>query len=156
MFTGLRWEEAAALTWDEVDLQQGLIVLGESRCKNGNQHVVPLSDFAWRLLHSRRITSICRWVFPNAQFTAPILCISTACKYVASKSGVVFSAHDLRRSYVTMCDELEIPEDVRKRLVNHVLDTHNAYVVPSPERLRRVTQRVTDAMLHYMGVSKGE
>lgn len=155
IFTGTRWEEASALEWHEIDLQQGLITLRDERCKNGRQHVIPLSDYVWRLLHTRRQSAICPYVFPNIQYKAPITSVNKACSYVTARSGVPFSAHDCRRSFLTLADDLEIPKDVRRRLVNHVSDTHDDYVIASPERLRRVTQRITDTMLTYMQAYKG-
>lgn len=152
MFTGMRWEEAAELRWEEVDMQQGIITLEKQRCKNGKQHVVPFTNFVWRLIWARNNSKVSPWVFPNVGYTGPVSSATKACYYVHVYSGVQFTPHDLRRSFCTIADDLEIPKEVSARLVNHKLDIHDNYVVPSTERLRRVSQRITNAMLHYMKV----
>ncbi len=50
LLTGCRRDEIGGLRWDEVDLNARTITLPGSRTKNGEAHVVPLSDLAMSLL----------------------------------------------------------------------------------------------------------
>jgi integrase len=45
-----RREEIAGLRWSEIDLDRALITLPPERCKNGREHVIPLSSQALAIL----------------------------------------------------------------------------------------------------------
>ena len=50
LLTGCRRDEIGGLMWNEVDLNARTITILGSRTKNGEQHVVPLSDTAMSIL----------------------------------------------------------------------------------------------------------
>ena len=50
LLTGCRRDEIGGLMWNEVDLNARTITIPSSRTKNGEQHVVPLSDTAMSIL----------------------------------------------------------------------------------------------------------
>ena len=52
MLTGCRREEIGSLQWSEIDLEAETITLPPERTKNGQEHVVPLSDAALAILKS--------------------------------------------------------------------------------------------------------
>lgn len=52
LFTGLRKEEAAQLTWNNVDLKARTLTVIDT--KNHLDHTLPLSDFLFELLLRRR------------------------------------------------------------------------------------------------------
>ncbi len=56
--------------------------------------------------------------------------------------------HDLRRTFITLAEGLDIPHYALKRLVNHAdTDVTAGYIVPDPNRLREPMQRITDRLL---------
>ena len=61
-------------------------------------------------------------------------------------SGVPFMLHDLRRSFITVAESLDLSHYAIKRLVNHKIsgDVTAGYVVPDVNRLREPMQRITD------------
>ena len=65
---------------------------------------------------------------------------------VVERSGVVYTLHDLRRTYITIAESLDISPYAIKRLVNHKMtnDVTAGYIVSEIERLRRPAQQIAD------------
>jgi integrase len=53
LFTGLRRNEAATLSWDDIDLESKVLTVRAEIAKNGKEHRLPLSDFLQELLERR-------------------------------------------------------------------------------------------------------
>lgn len=155
IFTGMRKGEALNLRWSHVDLTSGIITLPPTLTKNGQEHCIPLSDYVWTLLRVRQFYATTEWVFPGASPDRPLSGAFNSYSTVSERSGVKFSPHDLRRTYITIGDELDIKAEVIKNLVNHRQDDiTEGYTIRSVERLRRATQKITDAILYYAGLTK--
>lgn len=134
-------------------LISGIITLRQT--KNGDEHLVPLSDYVWNLLGRRHLRRNSDFVFQGSRNPQrPLNLCGLHYNPVIAQSGVRFSPHDLRRSYVTIGDELDIKNTVIKSLVNHRQDSDvtEGYIIRSIEKLRRATQQITDAILKYAGV----
>ena len=67
---------------------------------------------------------------------------------------MLFCIHDLRRTFATIADSLDIPGYAVKALLNHKggSDVTAGYVVASTERLREPMQKITDYVLRCAGV----
>lgn len=149
LFTGFRWGEGASLEWRQCDLKNGVIIIPEEKSKNGEELRTPMSTFVWRLLQERALTSDSQWVFPGKRADAHITSVQNAQNEVIKITGVRFMPHSLRRTFISIGDEVEIPVQVVKNLVNHVSgkDVTEGYTIRSLERLRRATQKITDAIM---------
>jgi integrase len=67
---------------------------------------------------------------------------------ITARSGVQFRLHDLRRTFATVAESLDIPHYALKRLLNHrSQDITASYVIANVDRLRKPMQSVTDFML---------
>lgn len=75
-------------------------------------------------------------------------------KRVVDRSGVTFTPHDLRRTFITIAESLDIPAYALKRLLNHKMhqDVTAGYIISDVERLRRPMQQVTDFILRSAGL----
>jgi integrase len=64
-------------------------------------------------------------------------------------TGITFTLHDLRRTFITVAESLDIPAYALKRLLNHKMsnDVTAGYIITDVERLRIPMQRITDFML---------
>jgi integrase len=150
IFTGMRRNEAIELKWEDVDLKAGVIKLRNT--KNGDDFDIPLSDYVWRLLSSRWLTSSSEYVFPG-NVHGHTVAAYTSCSIVRRRSGIAFCLHDLRRTFMTIGDEIEVKNEVIKSLVNHKIDdVTEGYIIRSIERRRRATQKITNAILRYAGL----
>lgn len=145
LFTGLRRSEAARLRWEHIDLVGRTLTIIET--KNREPLVLPLSDFVTDLLRARQQGT--PWVFPGSGKSGHYEEPKTAVKEVIARSGVEFTPHDLRRTFVTIAESLDIPAYALKRLLNHKTngDVTSGYIVLSVDRLRRPMQKITDYML---------
>ena len=69
-------------------------------------------------------------------------------------SGIEFTLHDLRRTFITVAESLDISVYAVKRLVNHKMsnDVTAGYIIADVERLREPMQKITDYLLKLAGI----
>lgn len=157
LFTGLRKSEAQHLKWADVDLENGILYVTEDRAKNHIRHEVPLSEYVWDMLRLRSLGARSDYVFPGRKKEKPISDLQKAVNTIKARSGVNFAIHDLRRTFSTFADELDIKNELIMRLLNHKPKSiTESYIVRSIERMREVTQQISDAILVHAGIKAGE
>jgi integrase len=149
LLTGLRRQEAAQLQWEQVDLTAKTVTLTDT--KNRQNFTFPLSDYLLRLLTERKLKTAGRYVFPGKDENCPIVEPRKQMARVTKISGVSFTIHDLRRTFITLAESLDISGYALKRLLNHKMnnDVTAGYIITDVERLRKPMQQVTDHFLHY-------
>lgn len=151
LFTGLRRNEAAKLTWNRVDLKDRTIVIKDT--KNHTDHILPLTDFLHDLMTKRKAEAKTKYVFPNETNTGYMTDPKKQIANVIKESGVNFSTHDLRRTFITIAESLDISAYALKRLLNHKMtnDVNAGYIISDVERLRVPMQKITDYILYKIG-----
>lgn len=119
MLTGARRNEGAMLTWDRVNLEEGWWHIPDP--KNANPVWLPLSTQAVDLLKSRKRVEGNRYVFPSRSRAGHIMDTRAPLERVSKAAGQTLSAHDLRRTFVSVgvatCD---IDLYKMELLTNHV------------------------------------
>jgi integrase len=156
LFTGLRRDEAVRLTWDQIDFKAKTLTISDT--KNRNTHVLPLSNFLFDMLIARKAESTTQFIFPGSGKTGYIVEPRKVMGKVISKSGINFTLHDLRRTFITIAESLDIPAYALKRLLNHKMnhDVTAGYIIMDVERLRAPMQKISDYLLKCMGVNESE
>lgn len=158
ILTGLRRGEAASLKWTDIDLKAKTLRLKGDRTKNHEDHYLPLSDYLEKLLQRRRNEYLLKseYVFPGRSNEMHLVEIKRAVEQVRKVSKVEFMAHDLRRTFLTIGESLDIPYYALKRLANHKdgNDVTSGYIKADVERLRQPMQQITDTILGFAKVSK--
>ncbi len=151
LLTGLRREESARMTWNNVDLQAKTLKVIDT--KNHLDHTLPLSGFLYDLLRQRKNNAINEYVFQRANGTGYISEQRKQTAKVIKESGVSFTIHDLRRTFLTIAESLDIPAYAVKRLANHKMsnDVTAGYIVADVGRLRQPMQKITDYILKCAG-----
>ncbi len=153
LFSGLRLGEAVALSWEEVDLQARVIHIPKTRTKNRRKLDLPLSDFLQDLLVARRGLALREWVFPANSRSGHLVDVKFACGQVAKTFGRKISAHDLRRTFITVAGRCDVTIYLQKALVNHKdKDVHADYIIFTAEDLRPAMQQVTDRLKAHIGL----
>ncbi len=73
---------------------------------------------------------------------------------VAQESRVSFTIHDLRRTFITVAESLDIPAYALKRLASHKMgnDVTAGYIISDVERLREPMQKITGHFLRSAGI----
>ena len=120
MYTGCRRNEAQTLKWENVDIEKGLFVFKDP--KNGDDHLLPMGDHLWEILKQRYEQKDGEYVFPSANSATKRNYISGASgllKTVGDDTGIYISLHDLRRTFATICNNLDYGPYTIKRLLNH-------------------------------------
>lgn len=155
LFTGLRRQEAAKLKWERVDLKARTITILDT--KNHQDHVLPLSDFLYSLLEQRKQEATSDYVFPGTGKYGYIIEPRRQMSKVFESSGIQSTIHDLRRTFITIAESLDIPAYALKRLLNHKMtnDVTAGYIVSDVERLRKPMQLISDYILQQV-TTKGD
>lgn len=144
LYTGLRRNEAAKLTWQNVDLKDRSICIPDT--KNRTPHVLPLPDQMVKLLAERESCARNAFVFHGAGRHGYLIEPKRQIAKVIAASNVNFTLHDLRRTFITIAESLDIQPYAIKRLVNHKMrnDVTAGYIVSDVERLRAPMQKIAD------------
>jgi integrase len=147
LFTGLRRSEGMNLQWDDVDFVDRTLTIHDT--KNREPLILPLSDYLFELLKRREGQHESCYVFPGSGGGRIIEPRKQLFK-VIEWSGVAFTLHDLRRTFITVAESLELSQYAIKHLVNHKMpnDVTAGYIVMDPERLRPAMEKITQAILH--------
>lgn len=144
LFTGLRKTEAATLRWTDIDFAERVIRVRATATKATRKLDLPMCDVVRNLLVARRALGDSGYVFPGAGGSGRLWDPGLAA--VAKATGITISAHDLRRTYVTVAESTDISPIALKALINHSVgsDVTSGYVVITVERLREAAQKVCD------------
>lgn len=100
MLTGARRNEGAMLTWDRVNLDEAWWHIPDP--KNANPIWLPLSTQAVALLKSRKRIIGNPHVFPSRSKAGHIMDTRSPLERVSKVAGNAVSAHDLRRTFVSV------------------------------------------------------
>jgi integrase len=154
MFTGLRKGEASSLRWADINLPQRTITLPPEKTKAKRELVLPMSDVVFEMLVKRRALGDATYVFPGSGRHGHMVDLALPLEAIKKRTGIIFSAHDLRRGFATIGESLDVSMTTLKALLNHApaRDVTSRYVVLSPERLQQPVQRIADKIKELCGI----
>ena len=145
LFTGLRRREASTLMWDNIDFKDHSLTIEDT--KNHETHSLPLTPFLLEILERRKSDS--PYVFQGTTPDKPLNDPKKQLDKVRKISGVYFNLHDLRRTFITIAESLDINSYALKRLLNHKdqRDVTGGYIITDMERLREPMNKITNYIL---------
>lgn len=121
--TAQRRGEVSKMRWSEIDLDAKVWVISAELSKNGKPHVVPLNDFALRLLGDVPRFPDCDWVFTTTR-RAPISGFSKALRHIHAQSKTSeWRLHDLRRTAASGMARAGVAPHVVEKVLNHISGT---------------------------------
>jgi integrase len=158
LLTGLRRDEALNLKWSEIDLKARTLTVLDP--KNRRDHTLPMGDHLFAIMTRRKAAADAREESAKSPFVFAdcagrrISNFRYAQAAIEKNSGVRFTPHDLRRTFATIADSLDIPAYALKALMNHKngADVTAGYVVVTAERLREPMRKIEDFVLRSAGL----
>lgn len=156
LFSGLRRDDALCLLWDQVDLKAGVIhpVIHK---KSRTVMSFPVSDHITKLLRRRYDSRVNEFVFHGRlDSRKEIGRLDEPKRQIArmiAMTGIKFSSHDLRRTFITVAESLDLSTFALKRLCSHSDggDVTAGYIVMDVERLRAPIIKIADHLLTAAG-----
>ncbi|MEW8403723.1 MAG: tyrosine-type recombinase/integrase [Candidatus Thiodiazotropha taylori] len=150
LFTGLRRSEGMDLQWNDVDFAERTLQVTDT--KNREPLILPLSNPLYELLKRRHGQYESSYVFPGSRGGRIIEPRKQLFK-VVEWSGVPFTLHDLRRTFITIAESLELSQHAIKHLVNHKMphDVTTGYLIMVSEQLRPAMEKINQAILRAAG-----
>lgn len=127
LLTGQRLREVAGMRWTEVDWEAREWLIPGARTKNGNAHIMPLSQAAIDILAEIRSKELPGDFVFSTTTKSPISGFSKAKARIdlmlrTRAANLVippWTFHDLRRTVATGCQRLGVPIDHTEALLNH-------------------------------------
>jgi integrase len=124
-WTGMRLSEVLGLTWNKLDIKNGLIRLEAEDTKDREPRTIQISD---ELLET--LKSLPKGLYDNHVFLyqgKPIVSIRKALQTTCEKAGIEygrnkrngFTYHDLRHTFNTLMRKSGIPESVIMKITGH-------------------------------------
>ncbi len=181
LFTGLRENEGLKLKWTNVDMADRSFTVTDT--KNGRPHTLPMSNFIYGLFNNMKAKAVKNndSVFPGTgkdghlvESVKQIQFITAQTQYVfngvSSKAelekkladnpeyevipGIKFCLHDLRRTFITIAESMDISYAVLKRLLNHSdgSDVTGGYLQITTDRLREPMERISTKLMELSGI----
>ena len=144
----MRRNEIARLEWEYLDLIGKTLHIPKT--KNGDPLILPLSNFLCGVFAARReLVGQSEYVFPGHGETGHMIETKRFLSRVVISSGISFTIHDLRRTFITIAEALDIPAYALKGLLNHRADSDitGGYIVLGVERLRVPVERIAARIL---------
>ena len=174
LLTGARRSECSKLQWVEllteperktaswVDLEAGKVFFYQT--KNGQDHLLPLGPCAIELLRRRQeeaaemletpegTRAARKWVFParnRASKAGHYMDAQDLLSRIRDIAKIpILTRHDLRRSFGSILVDLEAPDRIAQRFMNHNQgQTHNLYTRPEWEKMVGWMVKIEEAIL---------
>lgn len=145
LMTGCRRREASDLQWAQVNLKAKTFTITSSAAKNNIEVTLPLCDFLVQILKRRKED--------GSKRPFPLVEVRRFVRKVEEWSEVQFSVHDLRRTFITWANDMDISQYTVKALVNHSRgnDVTAGYDQVGMTRLRKASSKICDYILSRAG-----
>lgn len=144
LLTGMRRTEISLMRPRDVDLADRSFTLPDTKSR---LHRLPMGEYLYKVIE-RRLEFGGEWLFEGRK-GGPLHDARISMRRVTAETGISFTMHDLRRTFTTVAESLELSPYVLKRLLNHEIegDVTGGYIVPTIERLREPIQRIESALM---------
>jgi len=159
MFSGLRRSEAMRLELKHFDTKTKTLTIPAEISKAKKTRKIPLTDVLIDIYRRRKSQHIAgaepHYVFQGRHGRTHLTEPKSGVLTVRDKSGILWSSHDLRRSYVTIANKLDVSAYKVKFLVGHSVSgdvTGKHYSKLTVDDVRDAAQEIADFLKAKMGM----
>ena len=152
-FTGLRKMELLELPWNQVFIEDRIFLLKDT--KNGSDVELPMTDRLAVIFERRKHYKVSAYVFGTTSakgyLTEPKKTVAKICE----AADVKFTLHDLRRTYTSIAESVNVGGYTLKRLLNHSTsksDVTAGYTILTAEELREPADKVNNKLEECAGL----
>lgn len=145
LHTGLRDQDVRYLEWKDVDLQRDCLIARDT--KNHTDFTTYIAPQIKPYLRSlQALTGHGRFVFEGSNADGVMDIPRKPIAQVCKASGVEFSSHDLKRTFLTIGEAAMIPFSLLKALANHKTDgdVTGGYINPEANTLKQAINKIAD------------
>jgi integrase len=150
ILTGQRRGEIGALQWGWINQRDRLITLPDWLTKNNVEHVFPYGDMVALILDTIPRRNSTQMLFPARGYDdKPFSGWSKSKAHLETLPPIrSWTLHDLRRTYSTRMGQLNVPQRVNDRLLNHI---SQGEITPLGQvyNLATYLPQMRDAIAHY-------
>jgi integrase len=147
VYTGMRKTEILKLKWEDIDLEQGIIFVRNS--KNNEMRELPINDQLMGVLRKQKFRS--PYVFAREDGSTPVS-IRTAFENAVKKAGIKdFRFHDLRHTFASHLVMSRVDLATVKELLGHkTISMTLRYAHLSPGHKRHAVNSLRFLDSHYL------
>lgn len=154
LYHGIRPSEAYTLTWNEVDLESGVVTFRHDTERSKRSYTAPLSRQSRAILERRKATAIegQEFVFPKQGPRNKHEHLIIRADDLRRRTGLNLTVHGLRRSFITTGERLRFRREDINRLTGHTDSTVTGkhYSKLTPDDLRPVLQAICNEIERLM------
>lgn len=151
LLTGLRKNEILNLRWTDINMRGLFFTIQET--KNGEILELPITPLLQKILDKRKEEDLTSFVFSAENQYGQIRTPRKVVQRIKLLSNTNCDFHDLRRTFATTAEHLDIGSYKLKRLMNHVSNRHDVtagYIIMTAETLRMASRLIQDTLcLNY-------
>lgn len=145
LHTGLRDQDVRYLEWKDVDFKNDCFIARDT--KNHSDFTAYLAPQIKPYLRSlQALTGDNKYVFPGGSKDGVMDVPRKPIAQVTKVTGIEFSSHDLKRTFLTIGEAAMIPFSLLKALANHQTDNDvtGGYINPEANTLKQATWKIAE------------
>ena len=143
--TGLRDQDVRYLTWKDIDFKNDSFIARDTKNHTDfTAYIAPQIKPYLRNLQT--VTGKNKFLFPGKTKDGVMGIPRKPINQVCKQSGVEFSSHDLKRTFLTIGEATMIPFSLLKALANHKTnnDVTGGYINPETKTLKSATFKIAE------------
>lgn len=156
LHTGLRDEDVRYLEWRDVDFKNNCFIARDTKNHTDfTAYIAPQIKPYLRGLHA--LTGDGTFVFPGDSSNGVMNIPRKPIAQVVTKTGVNFSSHDLKRTFLTIGEAAMIPFSLLKTLANHKTDgdVTAGYINTEANTMKQAINKIADYIQQHVTPNTG-
>lgn len=154
--TGLRDQDVRYLEWGDIDFKNDCLTARDTKNHTDfTAYIAPQIKPYIRILQA--LTGGGRYVFPGNNADGVMDIPRKPIASIIKATGIQFSSHDLKRTFLTIGEAASIPDSLSKALANHKTDSDvtGGYINPEARTMKAATFKIADYIQEHTAQNSG-